>query len=151
MVDSLPHILSVFLADDDADDRFLFEEALMEIRKDVKLISVNNGEQLMFELDRNDLVSPYLIFLDLNMPLKNGIECLDEIKSNSYLKNIPVVIFSTSSQKETINQVYVKGANYYMCKPDNFQKLKMLLGKIFSLNQTTLNERPNRDNFIINV
>ena len=146
-----PQTISVFLADDDADDRFLFEEALMEIRNDVKITAVNNGEQLMSELDKKSSESPYLIFLDLNMPLKNGIECLDEIKSNTNLKDIPVVIFSTSSQKETINQVYVKGANSYMCKPDNFQKLKILLGKIFSLNPTSLKRRPNRDNFIITV
>ena len=146
-----PHTLSVFLADDDADDRFLFEEALMEIRKDIKITAVNNGEQLMLELDRKDSVTPHLIFLDLNMPLKNGIECLDEIRSNTNLKDIPVVVFSTSSQNETINQVYFKGANYYICKPDNFKNLKLLLGKIFSLNPSTLKRRTSRDKFIISV
>lgn len=151
MVTKLPKSLSVFLADDDADDRFLFEEALMEIREDVKITMLNNGEQLMQCLSQKQTNHPNLIFLDLNMPLKNGIECLDEIKNDNNLKNIPVIIFSTSNQKETINQVYVKGASYYMCKPDNFGKLKLLLDKVFSLNVTSSLQQPTRDSFIISV
>ena len=147
----LPHGLSVYLADDDADDRFLFEEALLEVRKNVKITMLNNGEQLMRCLDEKSLQHPNLIFLDLNMPLKNGIECLEEIKKDNKLKNIPVIIFSTSNQKETINQVYIKGANYYMCKPDNFEKLKSLLDKVFTLNPSPSKERTNRDDFIISV
>ena len=151
MASSLPHSISVFLADDDADDRFLFEEALMKVRSNIELIAMNNGEQLMNRLEDKKSHYPNLIFLDLNMPLKNGIECLEEIKNDDKLKYIPVVIFSTSKQKETINQAYNKGANFYMCKPDNFEKLKLLLDKVFSLNAKSLTERPDRDNFIISV
>ena len=147
----LPKGLSVFLADDDADDRFLFEEALLEVRNDVKVTMLNNGDQLMKCLDEKNTQHPNLIFLDLNMPLKNGMECLEEIKKNTKLKDIPVIIFSTSNQKETINQVYIKGATYYMCKPDNFEKLKNLLDKIFSLNPSSSKERTKRDEFIICV
>ncbi len=147
----LPHGLSVYLADDDADDRFLFEEALKEVRKNVKITMLNNGEQLMKCLDQKKTNYPNLIFLDLNMPLKNGIECLDEIKKDNNLKDIPVIIFSTSNQKETINQVYIKGATYYMCKPDNYGKLKLLLDKVFSLDVTSSQHQPKRDDFIISV
>lgn len=147
----LPQGLSVFLADDDADDRFFFEEALLEVRNDVKVTMLNNGVQLMKCLDEKNTQHPNLIFLDLNMPLKNGMECLEEIKKNNKLKDIPVIIFSTSNQKETINQVYIKGANHYMCKPDNFEKLKNLLDKIFSLNPSLSKERTKRDDFIISV
>lgn len=147
----LPHSFTVYLADDDADDRFLFEEALMEVRKNVKITMLNNGEQLMKCLDEKKTHQPNLIFLDLNMPLKNGIECLEEIKKDNDLKNIPVIIFSTSTLNETINQVYTKGANYYMCKPDNFGTLKLLLDKVFSLNLSGAQNQPNRDNFIISV
>ncbi len=147
----LPQCYSVFLADDDADDRFLFEEALMQIRNNVKITALNNGEQLMSRLEDKKSHHPNLIFLDLNMPLKNGIECLEEIKSDNNLKNIPVVIFSTSKQKENINQAYIKGANFYMYKPDNFEKLKLLLDKVFSLSAKSLTERPDIDNFVISV
>ena len=148
---NLPYGLSVYLADDDADDRFLFKEALMEVRNNVKITMLNNGEQLMKCLDEQNSHYPNLIFLDLNMPLKNGIECLEEMKKDDSLKNIPVIIFSTSNQKETINQVYIKGATYYMCKPDNFEKLKLLLDKVFSLNVSSSESQPTRDNFIISL
>lgn len=147
----LPHNVSVFLTDDDADDRFLFEEALMDVRNNISITAFNNGEQLMNLLKDKKSRHPNLIFLDLNMPLKNGIECLEEIKNNDNLKYIPVVIFSTSRQKETVNQAYIKGANFYMYKPDNFEKLKLLLDKVFSLSAKSLTERSDRDNFIISV
>jgi CheY-like chemotaxis protein len=148
---SLQNNLSVYLADDDADDRFLFEEALLELKSDVRLTTAINGEQLMNYLDKNTPPPPHVIFLDLNMPLKNGMECLEEIKSDSKLKSIPVVIFSTSCQKEAMDQVYIKGADYYMCKPDNFQTLKSLLDRIFSLSSHALSTRPSRENFLISA
>ncbi|MCY7293230.1 MAG: response regulator [Ferruginibacter sp.] len=143
--------LNVYLADDDADDRFLFEEALMEVTSNVKLTTANNGEQLMNYLGKNTPPPPHFIFLDLNMPLKNGMECLDEIKRDTKLKDIPVVIFSTSCQKEAIDQVYIKGANYYMCKPDNFQTLKSLLDRVLSLSANALSNRPSREDFLISA
>jgi len=143
--------LHVYLADDDADDRFLFEEALKEVVNNVKLTTVDNGEQLMNFLGKQTPPTPHLIFLDLNMPLKNGMECLDEIKSNSKLKNIPVVIFSTSCQKEAIDMVYKNGADFYICKPDNFQTLKSLLDRVFALNSNDLLTRPSREDFLISV
>ncbi len=100
--------LTVFLADDDADDRLLFEEALMEVSEDVILTMAKNGEQLMQYLNRSPPPPPHLIFLDLNMPLKNGFECLEQIKQDEKYKGIPVVIFSTSCQKEAIDRVYSK-------------------------------------------
>lgn len=151
MSSNLPNNLSIFLADDDADDRFLFEEALMEVKSNVKLTTANNGEQLMNYLDKNTPPAPHLIFLDLNMPVKNGVECLDAIKKDIRLKDIPVIIFSTSCQEEAIDQVYKKGANYYMCKPDNFQTLKALLNKVFFLSANSFSTRPKREDFLISA
>ena len=141
--------LTVYLADDDADDRLLFEEALMEVSGDVKLTTAKNGEQLMGILNKSTPPPPHLIFLDLNMPLKNGFECLEEIKKDKKYKNIPVVIFSTSSQKEAIDQVYNKGADYYLCKPDTFQKLKKLLHTVFSIDHPGQTARRSREEFYI--
>lgn len=141
--------LTVYLADDDADDRLLFEEALMEVSNDVKLTTAKNGEQLMTFLGNATPPPPHLIFLDLNMPLKNGFECLEEIKQNKKYNGIPVVIFSTSCQKEAIDKVYNKGANYYICKPDSYQKLKKLLHSVFSLDMKALRTRPTREEFLL--
>ena len=139
----------VYLADDDPDDRLLFEEALMEVSKNVELTTANNGEQLMKILDNVASPLPHLIFLDLNMPLKNGFECLDEIRKDKKLKNIPVVIFSTSSQKEAVDKVYNKGADYYICKPDSFHKLKEVLDRMFSIDLSGNSPRPAREDFLI--
>ncbi len=145
----LPQNYSIFLADDDADDRLLFEEALHELNTDVNIKTANNGEQLMQILDKEVPPTPNIIFLDLNMPLKNGFECLTEIKKDKKFKNIPVVIFSTSCQKEAMDKVYQNGADYYICKPDSFQKLKQLIKNVFEASLNALNTRPNRDNFNI--
>lgn len=139
----------VFLADDDADDRLLFEEAIQEVTDNVHLTSVENGEQLMHVLENSDEPVPEMIFLDINMPMKNGLECLTELKKDKKFQNIPVVIFSTSCQQETIDSVYDIGADYYICKPDSFQKLKKLLSKLFSLKLDHIYSRPSRQDFLI--
>src|SRR5688500_8306614 len=108
---------SIFLADDDADDCTLFKDALKEVCAGTKLTTASDGEELMDILIETVPPPPDVIFIDLNMPRKNGFECLEEIKHSQKLKNIPVVIFSTSSQQDTINKVYDQGAHYYICKP----------------------------------
>ena len=149
MNSSLPPKLSVFLADDDADDRLLFEEALMEVSNHVKLITAKNGEQLLEVLDKESSPVPHLIFLDLNMPIINGFQCLEQIKNDEKYTGIPVVIFSTSCQKEAIDEVYSKGADFYICKPDSFQKLKVLLNRVFAMNREPMLSRPSREDFLI--
>ena len=142
---------SVYLADDDADDRLLFEEALLEVSGNVMLTIAKNGEQLMGILNTKTPPPPHLIFLDLNMPLKNGFECLEEIKQDNKFKNIPVVIFSTSCLEWTIDQVYNKGADYYICKPDNFQQLKKCIDKVFSIHAASHDSRASRETFLISA
>ncbi|MEJ7611432.1 MAG: response regulator [Ferruginibacter sp.] len=143
--------LSVYLADDDADDRLLFEEALFEVTGNVTLTVAKNGEQLMGILQTKTPPPPQLIFLDLNMPLKNGFECLDEIRKNNNFKNIAVVIFSTSCQERTIDQVYNKGADFYLCKPDNFGELKRCIDRVFSIYTGAFPNRLSRKNFLISA
>ncbi len=77
---------------------------------------------------------PDVLFLDLNMPLKNGFECLQEIKSEPGLKNIPVIIFSTTAQDNAIDETYRGGAQLYIQKPNDFRQLRELIEKILSVN-----------------
>lgn len=102
---------NIVIADDDNDDLILFEDALKEISYDSLLTAVKDGQQLMQMLDHTVPPPPDVIFLDLNMPRKNGFECLDEIKHSTKLKNIPIVIFSTSDQPEAVNKVFEQGAH----------------------------------------
>lgn len=138
----------ILLADDDADDRQIFEDAMMEVTSEVELTTASDGAELMNILDKN-ITQPGMIFMDLNMPLKNGMQCLAEIKNNEDYKDIPVIIFSTSTQKEAIDQSYRNGADYYICKPDNFQTLKNILTKMFSIKFAKGFTRPSREEFLI--
>ena len=88
--------LSILLADDDKDDRFFFSMALESLTVPTQLAIVLDGEKLMVYLDENSHQLPDVLFLDLNMPRKNGFECLNEIKQNNKLNELLVIIYSTS-------------------------------------------------------
>jgi CheY-like chemotaxis protein len=139
----------ILLADDDADDRMLFEEALIEIDTRILLNTATDGEELMHMLEKKVRLDPIVIFLDLNMPKKNGFECLKEIKQKDKFKDIPVIVYSTSCQEETINQMYVHGASYYICKPNSFAKLKDSIQHIFLSGFNKLVQQPSLKDFVI--
>ncbi len=119
--------LNVLLADDDADDRFFFKRALGDLSLDTQLTTVNDGEQLMEHLSENSNHLPNVIFLDINMPRKNGHECLAEIKHNAKLKDIPVVMFSTSNSWDSINMLFKSGSDVYIHKPSDYAQLKQVI------------------------
>jgi CheY-like chemotaxis protein len=125
--------LTILLADDDADDRSFFEKALGKIPIATRLITLNDGEQLMDYLSVNTEQLPDVLFLDLSMPRKSGFECLTEIKDNINLKDIPVVMFSTSYTQDfnyelsMINVLYKLGAQDYIRKPSDIAQLKQLI------------------------
>ena len=115
--------LNIMLADDDIDDCQFFKEALESFPLAPQLKTVHDGVQLMDYLKENSTHLPDVIFLDINMPRKNGFECLAEIKNNDTLKEIPVVMFSTSDAQEKIYMLLKTGADVYIRKPGNFAQL----------------------------
>jgi CheY-like chemotaxis protein len=119
--------LKILLADDDTDDCIFFKKALEEISASAELIVVHDGEQLMNYLFENSEHLPHILFLDINMPRRNGLECLNEIKQNEKLKGIPVVMFSTSNSWDTINSLFKSGAHVYIHKPSDFAQLKQVI------------------------
>ncbi|RYJ40806.1 MULTISPECIES: response regulator [Flavobacterium] len=139
----------LLLADDDEDDCLFFKEALDEIAISTDLLTVNDGVQVMNYLKNNVLNLPDVLFLDLNMPLKNGLECLDEIKNDERLENLPIVIFSTSLDNEIVNKLYQKGASYYIRKPGDFTKLKSVIAKALTIAPENNFKQPERANFIL--
>src|SRR6266487_683666 len=92
------------LADDDADDQQLFKEALNEIDKSIRCLTASSGEEALNKLKTDLKQLPDYIFLDLNMPRMNGLECLVEIKKTNTLKHIPVIIYSTSSAEKDVEE-----------------------------------------------
>lgn len=120
-------LVNVLMADDNPDDRFLTKEAFLEANLKNKLDFVENGEDLMDYLNRRNKYEhlkneplPGLILLDLNMPRKDGREALKEIKSNAFLKKIPVIVLTTSKAEEDILKTYDLGVNSFILKPISF-------------------------------
>lgn len=119
--------LNVILTDDDLDDYTFFKTALDELPIATNLTWVKDGQQLMDLLADETYVLPNVLFLDINMPRKNGFECLHEIKRHERLKDLPVIMFSTSNSRENMNSAFSQGAHVYIRKPGNFQQLKELI------------------------
>lgn len=92
----------------------------------------DDGVELMNVLDESVPPPPDVIFLDLNMPRKNGFECLKEIRQTAKLREIPVIIFSTSDNAQAIDKTYSLGANFYMQKPRSFALLKKAIETVLS-------------------
>ncbi len=143
--DSEMHIL---LADDDEDDRQFFTDALSSIAPSLKLTTVHDGEELIKKLKSKSQL-PDFIFLDLNMPYKNGLECLKEIRSMDAIKNIPVLIYSTSTNSDQIETTYQNGANLYIQKPNNFDGIIRVLQTIFSVDASRWFKQPAREQFLL--
>lgn len=119
--------LRLLLADDDKDDCFFFKEALGEIPIFTELAIVHDGEELISYLNDLDHLIPHILFLDLNMPRKNGFESLIEIKRIERIKQLHVIIFSTSIDQKMADLLYKSGAQYYIHKPPAFSQLKRLI------------------------
>ena len=119
---------SILIADDDADDRLLIKQAFRECNLTSELYFVEDGEELMdFLYQRQPYESamrPSLILLDLNMPRKNGIQALREIKANEQFRQIPVVVLTTSTAEEDILRTYDLGVSSYISKPFDFSTLR---------------------------
>jgi DNA-binding response OmpR family regulator len=116
------HKIKIFLAEDDDDDRDFFNAALDSIASDVELITVNNGEQAInFFKMRKPL--PDLVFLDINMPKADGIECLKYIKQLHPSDELPVIMLSTASSEKVIALSHQHGASIYIEKPSQFRHL----------------------------
>lgn len=141
----------ITLADDDEDDRMFFTDAFDELKINTVVNTVNDGVALMDFLNAAESVLPNIIFLDLNMPLKSGIECLKEIKADSKFKDIVIAIYSTSSSEEDIENTFVLGANIYIKKPNNFGKLKEVLSEVVTLNWQYITSGLNKDNFLLRM
>jgi CheY-like chemotaxis protein len=145
------NVFQIIIAVSDETERLHFKNALEELKQNTSAHMVTNGEELMTYLKKKNITLPHLLFLDLNMPRKNGLTCLKEIKEIEKLKNIPIAIYSTSSSEKDRREAFLHGANIYIQKPDDFTKLKMILEK--AITTTTIYENPpfNPQNFILNI
>ena len=137
----------ILLADDDEDDTFLFREALEQIPVPTKLKVAENGMELMHSL-KTYQAAPDIIFLDMNMPVKNGLECLKEIRNSDHYKEVPVIILSTSIASHLLESAHRGGANLYIQKPTNFSDLVSILKNCLSKKEE-LELSPDLEQFLI--
>jgi CheY-like chemotaxis protein len=143
--------LRILLADDDEADRLLFKEAISELKIKTVVHSVNDGVDLMEALAVENQPLPQLLFLDLNMPRKDGMECLKEIRANDKYNDISIAIFSTSGADDDMEETFLNGANVYIHKPNDFGSLKKLLERAVQV--TYIYQEPpfSKENFLLKV
>lgn len=141
----------ITLAEDDEDDRLFFTDAFDELKINTIVNTVNNGKELLNFLNHPETVLPNIIFLDLNMPILNGIDCLKQIKLNDKFNDIAIAIYSTSASDQDIEDTFVLGANIYIKKPSNFDDLKKTLSDVVIINWQYHTNGLNKDNFLLRL
>lgn len=141
----------IILADDDEDDRLFFTEAFEGLKIKTQVKTFNNGLELMDALNDPDATLPNILFLDLNMPKKSGLDCLIDIKKNDRFKNIAIAIYSTSASENDIENTFVNGANIYIKKPSDFNELKKVLSGVVTINWQYHTCGLNKDNFLLRL
>lgn len=118
--------MTILLVDDDNDDIEIFGEVIQQLDKEINLLTAHNGvEALSFLQD----ITPDVIFLDINMPLMNGLECLQEIRKRYSSNRFKVIMYSTSKDTPTCNNCMLLGATY-LAKPDSYDVLKSSLQNV---------------------
>lgn len=120
----------ILMIDDDEDDQMLFQQALSDINKSVTFYTAINGQDALKKLETPP--PPDIIFLDLNMPIMNGFECLSALKKEKRYQHIPVVIFTTANDAGTIEQSRKLGASAFFHKPVDFSHLREKLSKVIN-------------------
>jgi CheY-like chemotaxis protein len=143
--------IKIILTDDDEDDRIFFKDAIDDLKINTSLVLLSSGKELLDYLQESENELPHVIFLDLNMPGMNGLQCLSEIRKAPKLKSLSIAIYSTSSSKADIEESLIKGANIYINKPNDFATLKAVLQKVITTNWQYLNSGFNNENFLLSI
>ena len=142
-------INKILIIEDDEVDTYLAKRVLSENFFAREVIAASSVKEGMDYLSGHKNDFPEIIFLDLNMPRKNGYTCLDELKSNENFNQIPVIIFSTSFDDETAHQLYNKGAHYYICKPSDYDQLRRIIESALQLISSGKTTQPPKEKFLL--
>lgn len=143
--------MQILLCDDDEDDRMFFSEAMKELKIKNELTVFETGLQLMDYLHHPTTLLPHILFLDLNMPCKMGLECLKEIRENARFRDLVIAIYSTSASEQEIEETFTNGANIYIKKPSDFKKLKKIIHHILNMNWQYHTAGLNKETFFLSI
>lgn len=141
--------LHVLLVDDDEDDSQLLREAIHSYKTNLALHSIADGEELMSYLTLCNGNTPDLIFMDLNMPRKNGMECLVEMRTDTSLNNTVIAIYSASSSKKEVDNAFLAGANIFITKPNTYEALKKVVADVLSINMLYSSPAMRKEHFMM--
>jgi len=145
------NVVEILLVDDDQDDRSIFSDALSELKIETSLNMLEDGRDLVAYLDDAKNKLPDILFLDLNMPYKSGVECLKEIRTIPKYKDLSVAIYSTSNSEKDMEDTFINGANIYIRKPNDFTQLKKVLTEVLSINWQFHTSALNKETFLLNI
>jgi CheY-like chemotaxis protein len=121
---------TIYLVDDDQDDRFFIKEAIQGADTSLQIVEVENGLDLLELIQKQETPFASLILLDMNMPKMNGLETVSAIRAFPALSDIPVVMISTSSNAGLIATAYEAGVSSFLTKPSTFEEFNMLAREI---------------------
>ena len=146
MVDEVIPEKDILIAEDDKDDVEIFQLAMKELGIDYQLRHAENGSMLMIMLKEN---IPYILFLDINMPCKDGISCIIEIRKNREYDNLPIIIYSGNRLESVAENCYRNGANLYLTKSSIFTSIVENLRKIFAIDWNNYMPYPSFQKFVL--
>ena len=138
----------IFLADDDPDDFEMFSEVVLKADPTAEILWASDGIKLLEYLNK---ITPDIIFLDINMPLMNGLECLVEIRKNSNYNHIPVIMVTTSANYRDIDFSFANGANYYFLKPNSFIALEHWITHLYTLDWKEGLKQPDKELYFLDA
>lgn len=151
MIENSQSQMRILLCDDDEDDVMFFSDAIIELKMDHALTVFHTGLALMDYLHHPATYLPHILFLDINMPCKSGLECLREIREHAKFKDLVIAIYSTSNAVEDIEETFTNGANIYITKPSDFEKLKKTIHHILNLNWQYHTAGLNKETFLLSI
>jgi CheY-like chemotaxis protein len=141
-----PSSLHLLFVDDDSDESYLFNEALEHSGLNIELSRAKDGNALLEYLQNEPL--PDMVFIDLNMPYKDGLEALTEIRRNPKFDKLPLVIYSTTRNNSHIDSSYLNGASLFVVKPNTFDGMVQIVKKVCTIDWANFST-PKREEFLI--
>jgi DNA-binding response OmpR family regulator len=141
------NINEVLIADDDADDYKFLTSAIQDLTVTVIVSRAENGEILIKILNEK---IPDVLFLDVLLPRMNGKECLKEIRSNRRYDSLPIIMYTSLRDVETIEFCYREGSNLYVCKPNSYSELLEILTRIFTIDWKKMMYYPPLSQYVLN-
>jgi CheY-like chemotaxis protein len=123
--------MKILYIEDDQEDRYLFQDAIKFINQQIEFESVAGCEEALVKLKPQK--PPDIVFVDINMPRRRGLDCLKVIKSNPLLGRVPIIIYSGSKAENDIIECLSLGASKYLVKPGDFHTLCSELASCFNI------------------